>query len=110
MMLDHFNQSADETYGPLAKNNTIITPTLVTERALTFIDDLEKEDDPRKQYVSVEELQRWKPENGMLTKYRTSEYIAMRKRELCKDAGRSIPRASSRFAAPSRNGRHDSVH
>jgi imidazolonepropionase-like amidohydrolase len=85
MMLDHFNQKrADETYGLLARNNTFITPTLVTERALTFIDDLDKEDDPRKQYVSAEELQWWKPENGMLTKYRTPEYIAMRKREYAK--------------------------
>ena len=36
------------------------------------------------QYVSTEELQWWKPENGMLTKYRTPEYIAMRKREYAK--------------------------
>jgi imidazolonepropionase-like amidohydrolase len=33
------------------------------------------------QYVSAGELQWWKPENGMLTKYRTPEYIAVRKRE-----------------------------
>ena len=31
-------------------------------------------------YVSDEELKWWKPENGMLTKYRTAPYIAMRKR------------------------------
>ncbi len=81
-MLDHFSQErADKTYRLLARNDTFITPTLVTERALTFIDDLDKNDDPRMQYVSADELKWWKPQNGMLTKYRTPEYIAMRKRE-----------------------------
>ena len=85
MMLDTFSQErADATYRLLAKNNTFITPTLVTERSLTFIDDLSARPDPRMQYVSAEELQWWKPENGMLTKYRTPEYIAMRKREYAK--------------------------
>jgi len=85
MMLDTFSQErADATYRLLAKNNTFITPTLVTERSLTFIDDLNARPDPRMQYVSAEELKWWKPENGMLTKYRTPEYIAMRKREYTK--------------------------
>jgi imidazolonepropionase-like amidohydrolase len=84
-MLDQFSQAqADETYRLLAKNNTFLTPTLVTERSLTFIDDLSKKPDPRMEYVSSEELNWWKPENGMLTKYRTPEYIAMRKREYAK--------------------------
>jgi imidazolonepropionase-like amidohydrolase len=85
MMLDTFSQErADATYRLLAKNNTFITPTLVTQRSLTFIDDLNAKPDPRMQYVSAEELNWWKPENGMLTKYRTPEYIAMRKREYAK--------------------------
>ena len=85
MMLDTFSQErADATYRVLAKNNTFITPTLVTERSLAFIDDLSARPDPRMQYVSAEELQWWKPEKGMLTKYRTPEYIAMRKREYAK--------------------------
>jgi imidazolonepropionase-like amidohydrolase len=85
VMLDSFSQErADATYRLLAKNNTFITPTLVTERSLTVIDDLNAKPDPRMQYVSAEELQWWKPENGMLTKYRTPEYIAMRKREYAK--------------------------
>ena len=82
MMLDHFSQKvADETYSLLARNGTFLTPTLVTQRALTFPDDLIKQDDSRMKYVSAEELNWWKPENGMLTKYRTPEYIATRKRE-----------------------------
>jgi hypothetical protein len=94
-MLDHFSQQrADETYRLLAKNDTYITPTLVTERALTFVDDLSKKDDPRMQYVAAEELNWWKPENGMLTKYRTPEYIAMRKREYAKML-EELPRAQA---------------
>ena len=82
IMLDHFSQiRADETYSLLARNGTFLTPTLVTQRALTFADELIKESDPRMQYVSAEELSWWKPENGMLTKYRTPEYVAIRKRE-----------------------------
>jgi len=85
MMLDTFSQArADATYRLLAKNNTFITPTLVTQRSLTFIDDLSVRPDPRMQYVSAEELQWWKPENGLLSKYRTPEYIAMKKREYAK--------------------------
>jgi imidazolonepropionase-like amidohydrolase len=94
-MLDHFSQQrADGTYRLLAKNDTYITPTLVTERALTFVDDLSKKDDPRMQYVAAEELNWWKPENGMLTKYRTPEYIAMRKREYAKML-EELPRAQA---------------
>jgi imidazolonepropionase-like amidohydrolase len=85
MMLDAFSQErADATYRLMAKNNTFITPTLVTQRSLTFIDDLNAKPDARMQYVSQEELQWWKPANGMLTKYRTPEYIAMKKREYAK--------------------------
>jgi imidazolonepropionase-like amidohydrolase len=81
-MMDHFSRErADETYKLLAKNNTFVTPTLVTQQSLTFIDDLNKKEDSRMVYVSAEELKWWKPENGMLTKYRTPEYIAMRRRE-----------------------------
>jgi imidazolonepropionase-like amidohydrolase len=68
----------------LVKNKTFLTPTLVTEHALTFIDDLNRTPDPRMAYVSAEELKWWKPGNGMLTKYQTPEYIAFRKREYAK--------------------------
>jgi imidazolonepropionase-like amidohydrolase len=92
-MLDHFSQQrADETYRLLANNDTFLTPTLVTERSLTFVDDLNKQRDSRMQYVSSEDLNWWKPENGMLTKYRTPEYIAMRKREYARML-EEVPRA-----------------
>jgi phosphoglycerate dehydrogenase-like enzyme len=38
MMLDTFSQErADATYRLLAKNNTFITPTLVTQRSLILL-------------------------------------------------------------------------
>jgi imidazolonepropionase-like amidohydrolase len=92
-MLDNFSQQrADETYRLLARNQTFITPTMVEEYAFTNIDDMDKQDEPRKQYVSAETLHWWKPENGMLTKYRTPEYIATRKRDYAKIM-EEIPRA-----------------
>ena len=50
------------------------------DHALTFIDDINKTDDPRLQYVPASMREDWKPENGYLTKYRTPAYIAFRKR------------------------------
>ena len=94
-MLDHFSQKlADESHSLLAKNETFLTPTLVTQRSLTFVDDLNREADPRMEYVSAADRSSWKPGNGMLTKYRTPEYIAMRKREYGKMLD-EIPRAHS---------------
>ncbi len=85
LMLDHFSQQrADEIYKLLARNNTFLTPTLVTQQEITFIDDLSVKPDPRMQYVSAEDLQYWKPQNGLLSKYRTPEYIAMKRREYAK--------------------------
>jgi imidazolonepropionase-like amidohydrolase len=57
------------------------TPTFVTMRALTFVDDLARQADERLRYITAEQQERWKPENAMLTRYRTPAYIAYRKRE-----------------------------
>ena len=94
-VLDHFEQSrADEVYRLFAQNNTFLTPTLVTQRSLTFIDEFAKSTDPRMAYVKDEELSWWKPENGMLTRYRTAEYISMRKRQYTKIM-EQIPKAQA---------------
>lgn len=41
-------------------------------------------DDPRMQYIPAPEKEYWRPEKGMLTRYRTPAYIAYRKREFAK--------------------------
>jgi len=70
-VLDHFSdQRAHELYRAFVRNGTYLDPTLVTDRALSFVDDISKDQaDPRK------------PERGMLTRYRTPAYIAFRKRQ-----------------------------
>jgi imidazolonepropionase-like amidohydrolase len=79
--LDHFSpQRTEELYRTFIRNGTYITPTRVVDRGLTFIDDLSKQDDPRLQYVPASMREDWKPQNGMLTRYRTPAYIAFRKR------------------------------
>ena len=79
--LDHFSpQRTEELYRTFIRNGTYLTPTRVVDRGLTFIDDISKQDDPRLQYVPASMREDWKPENGMLTRYRTPGYIAFRKR------------------------------
>jgi hypothetical protein len=81
-ILDHFSdQHADELYRAFARNGTYLDPTLVTDRALTYVDEISKEDDPRLKYIPATQREWWNPERGMLTRYRTPAYIAFRKRQ-----------------------------
>ncbi len=84
-LLDSFSpQRAQELYRAFAKNGTYLDPTLVTQYSLTFVDDLNEKDDPRMKYIPAKEREYWRPEKGMLTRYRTPAYIAYRKREFAK--------------------------
>ncbi len=81
-LLDHFSdQRAHELYRAFARNGTYLDPTLVTDRALTFVDEISKETDPRLIYIPATQREWWNPERGMLTRYRTPAYIAFRKRQ-----------------------------
>ena len=85
LLLDNYSASrARQLYRTLVKNNTYLAPTLVTERALTFVDDLSQKDDPRDKYIPASDREYWKPEKGMLTRYRTPAYKEFRKREFSK--------------------------
>ena len=85
LLLDRFDaQRAQELYRAFAKNGTYLDPTLVTQYALTYIDDLSKREDARMKYMPASTTDYWRPEKGMLTRYRTPAYIAFRKRELAK--------------------------
>jgi imidazolonepropionase-like amidohydrolase len=83
LMLDHYREDlAAEMYRNMARHNTHLTPTLVTSRSLTFVDEISKHtDDPRLRFVSKKDQQGWKPDAGFLTRYRTPAYIVFRKRE-----------------------------
>lgn len=81
-VLDHYSErKARALYQLFIKNGTWQVPTLVIERSITFVDQISKEDDPRLKYMPENLRESWKPENGMLTRYRTPAYIAYRKRE-----------------------------
>jgi len=82
LLLDGYSeQKAAALYRDMAEHHAYICPTLVTERNITFIDDISLQNDPRSQYALPRQLRNWKTENGFLTKYRTPAYIAYRKRE-----------------------------
>jgi imidazolonepropionase-like amidohydrolase len=85
LLLDNYSVSrARQLYRTLVKNDTYLTPTLVTEHALTFVDELNQKDDPREKYIPASDREYWKPEKGMLTRYRTAAYKEFRKREFTK--------------------------
>jgi imidazolonepropionase-like amidohydrolase len=81
-LLDHLSsERLTQLYEKFAKNGTYLTPTLVVERGRVFVDQISKQPDPRTRYITKEELESWKPENNMFSKYRTPGYIAYQKRE-----------------------------
>jgi hypothetical protein len=81
-LLDHLNsERLAQMYKTFAKNGTYLTPTLVVQRARVYVDDISKTPDSRNRYITRTELEAWKPENDMFSKYRTSRYIAYQKRQ-----------------------------
>jgi len=46
---------ARELFRAFAKHDVFLDPTLVTDRALTFVDDIVKEDDPPARYVPADQ-------------------------------------------------------
>lgn len=81
-LLDHLSsERLAQLYKTFAKNGTYLTPTLVVQHARVYVDDISKTPDARNKYITRTELEAWKPENDMFSKYRTSRYIAYQKRE-----------------------------
>ena len=81
-LLDHLSsERLAQLYKTFAKNRTYLTPTLVVQHARVYVDDISKTPDPRNRYITKTELEAWKPENDMFSKYRTPRYIAYQKRE-----------------------------
>lgn len=81
-LLDHLSsERLAQLYKTFVKNGTYLTPTLVVQHARICVDHISKTPDPRNKYITKAELEAWKPENDMFSKYRTSSYIAYQKRE-----------------------------
>jgi hypothetical protein len=80
-MLDTYDgQKAKQLFAHLIKNQTWQVPTLVTKRALTFIDDFDRNGDERLKYIPQSEQKWWSPRQNFLLRYRTPEYIVYSKR------------------------------
>ena len=80
-MLDTYDeQKAKQLFAHLVKNQTWQVPTLVTKRALTFIDDFDRNGDERLKYIPQAEQKWWSPQQNFLLRYRTPEYIVYSKR------------------------------
>lgn len=81
-ILDHVTTGrAAALYAALARNGACLDPTLVTDRGLTYVDELVNQADPRAKYIPAGTREWWNPKRGMLTRYRTPAYIAFRKRQ-----------------------------
>ena len=67
-------------YSAFVKNKTWQVPTLATKRPLSLFDDGGFTSDRRMKYISVKELENWRPENYFFLKFRTPEFILEKKR------------------------------
>ncbi|MEP6820354.1 MAG: amidohydrolase family protein [bacterium] len=80
-MLDTYDeQRAKVLFSHLTRNQTWQVPTLVTKRALTFVDDFDRNGDERLKYIPLSEQQWWSPQKNFLLRYRTPKYMVYSKR------------------------------
>lgn len=81
-LLDQYNrEKAKRSFREFARLGAHLTPTLVTMRSGTFIDELNREANPLAAYSPAWQRDRWKPDVGIVNANRTPAYIAYRKRE-----------------------------
>ena len=72
-------RKAEQLFARFARNQTWQVPTLEIKRVLSYVDDGTFFNDSRMKYIPAAELEELKPENNFLLKYRTPEYIRVRK-------------------------------
>ena len=72
-------QKAEQLFARFVKNQTWQVPTLEIKRVLSYVDDGTFFNDPRMKYIPTAELEELKPENNFLLKYRTPEFIRVKK-------------------------------
>lgn len=72
-------RKARQLFAHFVKNQTWQVPTLEIKRILSYVDDGSFYNDPRMKYIPAEQLEEWKPENQMFLKFRTPEYIRVKK-------------------------------
>ena len=80
-MLDTYDEkTARELFARLARNQTWQVPTLIVKYTQTFVDDLARAGDPREKYVPAPDREWWSPQKNFFARYRTPEYIVLKKR------------------------------
>jgi hypothetical protein len=80
-MLDTYDpQKAREIFKAFVRNGTWQVPTLETKWTQTYIDELFSKGDDRLKYIPATDQQWWSPTTNFFARYRTSEYIAYKKR------------------------------
>ncbi len=72
-------RKAEQLFARFVKNQTWQVPTLEIKRVLSYVDDGSFYNDPRMKYIPAAELESWKPENAFFLKYRTPEFIRVKK-------------------------------
>lgn len=72
-------RKAERLFARFVRNRTWQVPTLEVKRVLSFVDDGSFYDDPRMKYIPEAELEGWKPENQIFLKFRTPEYVRVKK-------------------------------
>lgn len=90
-----------QLFARFVSNATWQVPTLVAKQSLALVDSGIFADDPRMKYVPPAEREGWKPENNFFLKYRTAEFIEVRKRLYRKEVELvgEMRRAKVRFMA-----------
>jgi imidazolonepropionase-like amidohydrolase len=77
-------QKCRQLFAHFVKNQTWQVPTLIIKQAIAFADSIPA-DDPRRKYIPLATLERWKPENNLFLKYGTPDSIETRKRLFAKE-------------------------
>lgn len=73
-------EKCQQLFARFVKNETWQVPTLIVKQRFALIDAGIFGDDPRMKYIPLAERESWRPENNFLLKYRTKEFIEVRKR------------------------------
>lgn len=80
MLATYDEARASILFAHFRRNHTWQVPTLVTKRALAFVDDMSRQPDDRLKYVPAATIDAWRPASNFLSRYRTEGYIDYRKR------------------------------
>jgi imidazolonepropionase-like amidohydrolase len=74
------NAKCYQLFARFVRNRTWQVPTLIAKQSSAFVDSIMQVDDARGKYISRATHESWRPENNFFLKYRTPQFIEMRKK------------------------------